>query len=145
MDEPVHYLRIFEGEPLPEISKYSPFRAVVVIEAPYSERWQNDVSRWLVASGCLYMMAWGPNCTTWDDSVDYANLDQFEFGDIPDEHFVMTTWHERDSLDEVFWFAGFCAHHGNVELVNTLIIHISAEDAAEPMLRRFADAQERHT
>lgn len=131
------YVRITEGEPLPEIAAYAPFRAVVVIDADYPALWQKEVSDWLVASGCLFMMAWGKDCVSWDDSVDYANLDRFAYGEIPDEHFVMTTWHEHQTLDEVFWDAQFAADHGLVELHTSLIVHISTADKSDEMLARF--------
>src|SRR5205085_10605757 len=62
VSDPVAYVRIAEGEPLPDISEYAPYRAVVVIDATHSDEWQNEVSKWLVDTGCLYMMAWGENC-----------------------------------------------------------------------------------
>jgi hypothetical protein len=142
--DPVRYIRIAEGEPLPELKPYAPYRAVVVLGGDYSSEWQDKVSDWLVRSGCLYMMAWGPDCSSWDDSVDWANLRDFDFGDIPDDRFVLTTWHEHESLEDVFWFAGFCASHGTVELRNTVIIHVSARDEGEKMLERFQDAQHLH-
>lgn len=141
--DPLRYVRIAEGEALPDLKSFAPYRAVVVLEAEYSDDWQNEVSEWLVHSGCLYMMAWGPNCSSWDDSVDWANLADFDFADIPDDRFVLTTWHERESLNEVFWFAGRCASHGNVELRNTIILHVSLRDQAEQMLERFRTAQSR--
>jgi hypothetical protein len=114
---------------------------VVVLEGIYSVDWQNSVSRWLVDSGCLYMMAWGEGCSSWDDSVDWANIDEFPNG-IPDDQFVMTTWHEEESLDEVFWFAGHCANHGDVDLADTLILHVSPAARRDEMLARFRAAQD---
>ncbi|HEY1607162.1 MAG TPA: hypothetical protein VGF77_16350 [Allosphingosinicella sp.] len=137
----VEYFRIGEDAPVPDIASYAPFRAVVVLEMPCSTDWQNLVSEWLVESGCLYMMAWGEGCSSWDDSVDWANLEQFSYGDIPGEKFVMTTWHEHQSLDEVFWCAGFCARHPDVELSSTLIIHVSPTARRSEMLARFEAAQ----
>lgn len=142
MSDPVEYFRIVEGDPLPDVGAYAPFRAVVVSGAPYSQEWQTAVSAWLAASGCLYMMAWGEDCSSWDDSVDWANIDQFDYGEIPDEQFVMTTWHERQPLDEVFWEAQFAADHGDVLLGHTLILDISASDRRDEMLSRFAAAPE---
>jgi hypothetical protein len=142
--EPASYFRIAEGEPLPDLAPLAPFRAVVVLEAEYSSDWQNEVSDWLVRSGCLYMMAWGPDCSSWDDSVDWANLADFNYGDILDDRFVMTTWHENEPLEDVFWFAGFCASQGTVEIRSTVIVHVSRQDEGEEMLRRFLAAQERY-
>ena len=127
---------------LPAVADHAPFRAVVVIDAPYSTGWQKDVSDWLVLSGCLYMMAWGEDCSSWDDSVDYANRDAFSSGEIPDEKFVMTTWHERQSLDDVFWQAQFAADHPDVALAGTLIIHISDKEAGDEFLARFIAARD---
>ena len=134
------YFRIREGEPLPDIARHTPFRAVVILEAQHTAEWQDEVSDWLVNSGCLYMMAWGPGCSEWDDSVDHAMQKKFGRDEIPDESFVMTTWHEGETLEEVFWFAEFCAHDPYVEL-NSLIVHVSDTDRGVELLRRYAEAQ----
>jgi hypothetical protein len=92
-------------------------------------------------SGCLFMLAWGPGCSTWDDSVDTANLRAFNFAEIPDEHFVYTTWHERQGLDEVFWDAQFAANHGHVALRSSLIIHIGTESRRGEFLELWEAAR----
>ena len=74
------------------------------------------------------MMAWGDECESWDDSVDMANLETFDFGDVPDEEEVMTTWHESEPLEDVFRFAKASAHHPTVKLNNVLILHVGADD-----------------
>jgi hypothetical protein len=134
------YVRIAEGAPLPDISRFAPFRAVLVIAAGYSPDWQDKVSDWLVASGCLYMMAWGPDCSSWDDSVDCANQRRFDFGEIPERQFVTTTWHEHESLDDVFWYAHSCAHDPYVELAS-IIVHLSNDDAEAEMIGRYVSAE----
>ena len=122
------YVQVQDGEPLPDVGDLKPFKAIVVIEDRPSPEWQTQASRWLVESGCLYMMAWGEDCSSWDDSVDWANLETFDFRDIPDDEFVMTTWHENEPLEEVFRFAKEMAHHSTVKLDNILILHIGADD-----------------
>jgi hypothetical protein len=42
------------------------------------------------------MMAWGRECSSWDDSVDWANIDKFGDSPIPDDECVVTTWHEDE-------------------------------------------------
>lgn len=74
------------------------------------------------------MMAWGKDCSSWDDSVDLANLEQFGSGEIPDEKFVMTTWHEDEPLEDVIWFAKFSALHPTTPLENVLFLHIGSTD-----------------
>ncbi len=71
------------------------------------------------------MMAWGIECSSWDDSVDYANIESFNCENIPDDKFVMTTWHENESIEEVFLFSKSHANHSSVNIKNTLLIHIS--------------------
>ena len=88
------------------------------------------------------MMAWGPDSSAWDDSVDMANLEAFDFADIPDERFVMTTWRDHEPLSETFRFAGRAARHSVVPLQETLIIHVGANEQRASMLQAFARAQD---
>jgi hypothetical protein len=134
------YLQLKPGSQLPDISGQRPFRAVVVIDEEVTPEWQNLVSSWLVKSGCLYMMAWGKNCSSWDDSVDYANGAAFNYGDIPEDHFVMTTWHEDEPLMEVFWYAKNSAVHPTVDLPNILILHISDKNMENDLASEYVGA-----
>lgn len=119
------YVRLAPETEPPEISAFNLFRAVVIIERPVSAAWQARISDWLVRSGCLYMMAWGDNCSAWDDSVDIAKLEHFDYGDIPEDRDVMTTWHTEDSLDEVLSFAKRLASHPVIDLPQIVLVHIS--------------------
>jgi len=135
----LHYIHLPSGSSLPEIS-HRPFRAVVVVDEKVTEEWRGLVSAWLVASGCLYMMAWGDDCSRWDDSVDYANLEEFNYGVIPEERFVYTTWHENQALAEAFWFSEHCATHPVVEFEATIILDITATSRAVEMLSSYERA-----
>jgi hypothetical protein len=134
------YFRIWEGQPLPAIDTFRPFKCVVIIQSPPSPEWQAAVSDWLVASGCLFMMAWGEGCSSWDDSVDYANLEAWNWGEIPEHSFVMTTWHDDEPLSEVLGFARVAAHQGHVDTPICLLIDIGAETRREQMLRDYEQA-----
>ena len=138
----MEYMRIVESGPLPDISHLKPFKAVVIIEVPVSAGRQHEVSDWLVRSGCRYMLAWGPGCSSWDDSVDTANLERFDFGDIPDDEFIMTTWHESDSLEDVFHFARYSAvrYEDSAELVNVLLLHLGIENKSAEFKKRYETA-----
>ncbi len=136
----IRYFQTPAGSVLPDISALRPFRSVIVVEDEVSPQWQSSVSTWLVKSGGLYMMAWGQNCSSWDDSVDIANLEQFNFGEIPEDKFVMTTWHENEPLEQVFWFAKNSAVHPHIDLPNTVILHISRNARDEELLAKFTDA-----
>jgi len=133
----MQYLRV---EPERTLSPYQgkrPFRAVVVVEDTVSPEWRATASKWLVESGCLYMLAWGHECSAWDDAVDYASLAISGVGDVPESHFVMTTWHEKESLSEVFWFAKTCAVNYEVEIIETLLFHVSLTDREQEYTKLF--------
>jgi hypothetical protein len=139
MESRPHYVRIAPCENLPDISALAPFKAVVVLDAIYSSEWQDKVSKWLVDAGCFYMMAWGPDCSCWDNSVDHANMIAFPNYETPDDKFVMTTWHDDESLEDVFWYSQFCASfsYDEVELINAVILHISNEIREAELLGLF--------
>jgi hypothetical protein len=65
-------------------------------------------------------------------AFDCANLEVFDFGDIPNSEFVMTTWHENESLQEDFWFAKEAAHHPTVKLDNILVLQGSPFEFGYP-------------
>lgn len=134
------YLHLPPGSPLPDIGHLSPFRAVVIIEAQVRADWQWKVSDWLLQSGCLYMMAWGHDCTTWDDSVDIANLEAFDYGDIPGDRDVWTTWHNYQSLADAFDFCKRLARHPVLELPRVVLVHIALQSNEVGMIEAYAAA-----
>ena len=131
-----HYVQLTPGDPFPSIAEFAPFKAVVILNAHYSGEWQDEVSRWLVDSGCRYMLAWGPDCTTWDDSVDYASIIKHLPEETPDSDFVMTTWHSDQTLEDVFWQAQFNAQlsYDDVELNETVLLDVSRTNRERDML-----------
>jgi hypothetical protein len=122
------YLRLEPEAVLPALDPHRAFLALVIIRDEVTPDWQWAVSKWLVESGCLNMAAWGIECSSWDDSVDFANLEEFSYGDIPEDRFVMTSWHEHDTLDEVIEFVKHSPVHPMIVLTEALIIDISRED-----------------
>ncbi len=97
----------------------------MLVREDVSNDWRNRVSAWLVSAGCLYALAWGHECSIWDDAVDWANIDAVDFKPTPPERFVMTTWHEDETIEEVFWFARHCAEHPTIPLESNLILDIA--------------------
>jgi hypothetical protein len=136
----LHYLHLLPGQSLPETPKPEPSPVVVIVEAEVAADWQNAVSDWIIAYGCRYMMAWGRDCASWDDSVDWAYLDSVDFSDS-NEGLVMTTWHERDTLEDLFHYCEFNAVLSNddLELNRILILHI-ADTPDEARLLAARDA-----
>ncbi len=139
MSDSVAYLHLKPGA-TPGPIGFGPFKAVVAVEASVPSDWQSLISDWLVQSGCLYMMAWGCDCSSWDDSVDLSNAKPFGTAEIPDDQFVMTTWHSDEPLAEVFWFSKHTASHPTIDLDHTLLLHISPESREQDFLRSYDEA-----
>ena len=133
------YIHLIPGKEPPPLADVGYFKAVLVIEAEVWPGWRDTVSDWLVCNGCRFMMAWGKDCSAWDDSVDEANLRQFDYGEIPDDDFVMTTWHEHEPLEETFWFAVHTSGHPSLELAETYIVHIALTERSAELLQALRE------
>ncbi len=134
----VKYFQIKPNSEPPDVSNLKPFRAVVISEENIPTDWQAKISDWLISSGCLYMLAWGKDCSSWDDSVDDSNIKKFGFEEIPEEEYVVTTWHDNELINEVFYFAKYNAVHSVVDVENTLLIHISNTNKEQELLNEYA-------
>jgi hypothetical protein len=69
----MNYLHLTASGRLPDISALRPFKTVVIVEETVTADRQAAISQWLVESGCRYMMAWGADCRSWDQSMTQAN------------------------------------------------------------------------
>jgi hypothetical protein len=87
------------------------------------------------------MMAWGLRCSEWDDSVDCAMRELFNFAEVSDDDFVMTTWHDGDPMSEVFWYSEHVAFHPTRDINNAVIVDISAREREAELRQAYADAQ----
>ncbi|MFZ6759879.1 DUF7684 family protein [Undibacterium sp. Ji50W] len=133
----VQYLRINPNADLPELAPSPPFKVIVLADHVVTPEWQDKVSNHLVDAGCLYMMAWGVDCSSWDDAFDMVNVMKFIDQGIPEDKFLMTTWHDDETIEEVFHFCKFSAQHPTVELDRVLIFHISQQDASGDLISRY--------
>lgn len=137
----LEYRHLRPGQTPPADIERAPYRAVVIIEADVTDHWRAVVSEWLIRSGCLYMLAWGVDCSLWDDSVDEANLSVCG-GSIPDEKFAYTTWHDSEPLEDVFWFAEHGAWHPDVDIQSTVLLHVAVEPRQRELMDAYAAAQD---
>lgn len=84
----------------------APFVAIfVACDSSLTPEQQANLSAQLVAMDCRYMLAWGTNASSWDDSVDMAFLHTDPNFDPPSDRLVMTTWHDNETIQDVVWFA----------------------------------------
>ena len=134
------YLHLSPNDPPPPVEA-RPHRVVLIAQQAARQDWRNEVASWLVASGCLYFIAWGVDCEAWHDAVDWTVLEALDFGDIPDDRFVMTTWHDKEPLSEALWFAGNCASHPEIDLADTVIVHVAGEERRDATLKLYRESQ----
>jgi len=134
------YLAVQDGDELKDFDQPKPFKCLVLVSEEVSDSWRHAVSDWLVTSGCLYVMAWGMCSSTWDDSVDFAGLVKFDWGNIPDDKFVMTTWHHNEPLEEAMHFAKFAAHHPAVDLEHLFVLDIGNSGRQDVIQKLFDEA-----
>ena len=134
------YLHLHPDQVPPGLTS-GPFRAVIVSEVAVTQDWRNRIAGWLVNGGCLYVVAWGVECQEWHDTVDWTVLEAFDFGDVPDDKFVMTTWHDNEPLSDALWFAGHCALHPDIDLEETIILHIADEGRRDEMMAKYSESQ----
>jgi hypothetical protein len=62
----------------------------------------------IIASDARSIACWGVECEDWHDTLDWAYLASDENFNPPDERFVMTSWHENESLAETVFYLWFC-------------------------------------
>ena len=133
----IEYKHFIPESVLPKMVIQEPYKAVVLVEENCSNDWRNQLSDWLVLTGCKYMCAWGIDCSVWDDAVDYACI---EHKGVSAEELVMTTWHENESIKEVFQFVKNDAAHDYYPNLKTVIIHISAASNEKEVVHEFSFA-----
>ena len=136
----VKYVHLRPGSSPPALTSKQ-FLAVLVIDERVDEGWREMISRWLVDEGCLFMMAWGTDCSLWHDSVDRANLDIFPEGDIPMDRFVMTTCHGYETLQQAFQFARRSAFHPKVRFMRPVLVDICREERSAALQALFRRAK----
>jgi hypothetical protein len=101
-----------------------------------TEEEQAAVSEQLVRTGCRYAVCAGHECSSWDTSVDMAYLATDEHFNPPDETFVLTTWHERDPVEDVILFGLMNTAFGSHDFHRYLILSIGSRAGLRDEVRR---------
>jgi hypothetical protein len=135
----VKYLHLTPDSELPALEGLRQFKAIIAVEADVHESMMWDVSRWLVESGCLYVLSWGKESVAWQEAIDDAFLEATDYEDMPEQRALISTSHEDDDLEEVFWFAKHRASHP-ADLQETLIVHIADAPRREELEAQYHDA-----
>lgn len=126
----MEYIQVKPTSELPDISGFSPFKAVIAIEDQPSESRRDEVCRWLTQMGGLYVMILGEDVALWSASIRKVNLEQNDLSTMTPDKFVMITEHENERLRSVFWHAKKYARHTHMKLETLVVVHVSNENRA---------------
>ncbi|AYO54872.1 DUF7684 family protein [Acinetobacter wuhouensis] len=86
----------------------TPYILVIAIHSQNAEKeWRYAICDWIVKSKqCYWALAWGYDCSLWDDALDWSYLESCNY-ELPDDedYQLMTSWHENETLEDVMEFA----------------------------------------
>lgn len=136
----VIYLHLPPNAGLPSLAGTPPFMGILLVEQDQDaidDMWRFDVCRWVVASGCRYLLAWGRDCETWREGVEDAALEAVDYKDVAPEQAVLTSAHEDEELDDVFWFARHRAAHPGPALETVVILHVAPHADRQRMIESY--------
>ena len=131
------YQRLKLNQPPKLKSTELKFRLILVSDTKSSYEWKKAVADVLVNSGCGFAVCWGVDCKEWHDAIDDANIDQFPEQDIPDQAFIMTSWHDDETINEALWFAKYCARSEHFDMRETVILHHGHIDRENELIELF--------
>ena len=133
----MQYIHLTPATEPPDVSALSPFKVVVIIEDIVTRERRDGISRWLVESGCLYVMARGHDSDSWQDSIQAANATAFDVDKIPDDQLIIATSHGDEPLDDVFWFSKYTAMHPCHTLETVLLLDLTTEGRQREMCAAY--------
>lgn len=84
------------------------YALLLITLAPVSREEKNRLAAEIIASDARNIACWGVDCEDWHDTLDEAYLATDENFSPPDERFVMTSWHAKESLDHAVFYLWFC-------------------------------------
>ena len=107
----------------------------------------SDLAKALLEKGAVYLCFWGKGCKRFHDIVDEIEAEADTFGkSCPARHngTLMTTWHEKESLDEALWFLLSCAWplDDEIESCSTVVITIGNKLWANAIASRLENMEQ---
>lgn len=102
----------------------------IASEKPVLSSELEEARRW-VDAGVGYMCAWGPASSGLDDLFDFAQF-MPELG-TPVPFLLLTTWHDKETLEEALYFAFYDAHPADDlhEVLDSIVMLVDSSDLAE--------------
>ncbi|MGZ3183265.1 MAG: DUF7684 family protein [Telluria sp.] len=137
---PLRYLHLRPDGHIPAPEALPPFKAIVIAEEEVSPLWQWELCRWLVACGVRYALCHGVACEAWRAAIEDAADEAQEYDAVAPEQAVVTTAHEDEDLDEVFWLARHKVAHPALRQEMTLLLHVADAGRQDALEAQFCAA-----
>ena len=152
----IAYIRVNESGGFVIPKNLSPYKCLLVADEDTSYAWKSVVCETILGSGCKYFMAWGSECEPWHDCMGDVIISD---GVSMPYYDVITTWHAGDTLNDVMFYAKFCAitykakmpsisffakfftKNETVELINILVFHIGLLDKQAEFESAYRNAE----
>ncbi|MBI2332926.1 MAG: hypothetical protein HYU84_12340 [Chloroflexi bacterium] len=109
----------------------APYACLVYSTKDVKKEEMEKVSNWIISSGCRYAVCAGTNCSQWHDAIDWAYIASDPNYSPPESRFVMTSWHEKESLEEIVWFWLMCTVCDDDIFENYLLLIIGESEGLE--------------
>ncbi len=111
-----------------DIKIQAPYACLVYSTEYTTKEEMERVSNWIVSSGCRFAVCAGVECSQWHDAIDWAYISSDPNYSPPESRFVMTSWHEEESLEEVVWFWLMCTFCDDDIFENHLLLIIGESE-----------------
>ena len=124
---PYRFSSPFEGKPF-AILLYGVDEAVAPEE-------QGQLCTDIIEQGCRYAVCAGANCEIWHDCFDEADCARNDW-EANVSNFVMTSWHEKESLEDVVFFLLNNTSFDSVEADCCMVLVVGEDPNALETIRR---------
>jgi len=108
---------------------------VLATDSCITEAERRSVAAEVIAHNCKYAVCCGFGSDEWEEAIDWAALEADDFSDNP-KHFLMTTSHVDESIDDAIHFWWNNTSYENYESTNFAILVVGYDQDAELELQK---------
>ena len=109
----------------------APYACLVYSKEDVTKDEMETISNWIISSGCRYAVCAGADCSKWHDAIDWAYIASDPNYSPPEARFVMTSWHETETLEEIVWFWLMCTVCDDDIFENYLLLIVGESEGLE--------------
>lgn len=97
----------------------------------FTDAGRSAIAKALLEAGCRYAVCGGQNCEAWHDAIDAVFVEAHieDPDDVQDTAFVMTSWHDGESPDDVAFFFVLNTNFDDHDFKRYLVLHVGTGPA----------------